>query len=41
MIFILFIIVSILAIGLVKPQVVSIPLIGVTVIMVTLPGIFT
>jgi len=41
MIFILIIIVSILAIGLVKPQVVSIPLIAIIVVMVTLPGIFT
>jgi len=40
MVFILIIIVSILAIGLVKPQVVCIPLIAIIVIMVTLPGIF-
>jgi len=40
MIFIQIIIVSILAIGLVKPQVVSIPLTAIIVIMVTLPGIF-
>jgi len=40
MIFIRIIIVSILAIGLVKPQVVSIPLIAIIFIMVTLRGIF-
>jgi len=37
-IFILIIIVSILAIGLIKPQVVSIPLTTIMVIMVTLLG---